>query len=421
MTELIIAVLILLALLGVPLFVVLAAGSLALAVSNNTDTAVLIIEMVRLGSSPTLLAIPLFTFAAVVLSHGGAPRRMVQVFTALVGRMPGGLAVVTLTSCAVFTAFSGASGVTILALGGLLHEMLLRESYPAKFSLGLVTASGSVGLLLPPSLVILLYGVVAQVSIEHLYLAGLLPTLLLVAMLSLYSMRVGRATHSQRTIYTREQIRHALREGIWDVLLPVGIIGGLLLGWLTISEAATITAAYAVLLEVVIHRKLHTRRHLIEVIRETAALVGSILIILCVAMGLTNLLIDAQLPMKLLDLLDQHIHSQIQFLLLLNVFLLAVGTMMDIFSAIVVIIPLLLPLAQRFGVDPIHLGILILANLEIGYLHPPVGINLFLASQKFKVPILKVFWATLPFLAILLIWLIIVTYVPLLSLWWQPS
>lgn len=420
MTALIILGLVLLALLGVPLFIVLAAGALLLAASSGIDSAVLIIEMARLGSSPTLLAIPLFTFAAVVLSQGGAPRRMVQIFTALVGRMPGGLALVTLTSCAVFTAFSGASGVTILALGGLLYEMLLRESYPPRFSLGLVTTSGSVGLLLPPSLVVLLYGVVAQVSIEHLFLAGLLPTLLLVGMLSLYSMRVGRATHSMRTTYTREQIKSALREGVWDVFLPVGIIGGLLLGWLTISEAATVTAAYAVVLETAIHRTLHTRQHLLDVIRETSVLVGSILIILCVAMGLTNLLIDAQLPMHLLAILEQHIHSPLQFLLLLNVFLLGVGTMMDIFSAIVVIVPLLLPLAQRFGVDPVHLGILVLANLEIGYLHPPVGINLFLSSQRFKVPILKVFYATLPFLGVMLLWLMLVTYVPWLSLWWRP-
>jgi C4-dicarboxylate transporter DctM subunit len=419
MTGLLVTGLILLALVGVPLFVVLAAGSLLLAFNSATDPAVLIVEMVRLGTSPTLLAIPLFTFAAVVLSHGGAPKRMVQVFTALVGRLPGGLAVVTLTSCAVFTAFSGASGVTILALGGLLYEMLLRESYPQKFSLGLVTASGSVGLLLPPSLVVLLYGVVAQVSIEHLFLAGLVPTLLLLVMLGLYSMRVARATHSQRTVYNRTETLHALRVGMWDVFLPVGIIGGLLLGWLTISDAATVTAGYALVLETLIHRTLHTRRHLIEVIRETAALVGGILVILCVAMGLTNLLIDAQLPMKLLAVLERHIDSPIQFLLLLNVFLLGVGTMMDIFSAIVVIVPLLLPLAQRFGVDPVHLGILVLANLEIGYLHPPVGINLFLASQRFKMPILKVFWATLPFLLILLVWLMLVTYVPLLSLWWQ--
>ncbi len=419
MTSLIILGLFLFAFLGVPLFVVLAAGSLMLAASSNTDSAVLIVEMVRLGSSPTLLAIPLFTFAGVVLSHGGAPRRLVQVFTALVGRMPGGLAVVTLTSCAFFTAFSGASGVTILALGGLLHGMLLREAYPEKFSLGLVTSAGSIGLLLPPSLVILVYGVIAQVSIEKLFLAGLVPTLLLLVMLSLYSMRIGRATHARRTVYDSDQIRQALREGIWDVFLPVGIIGGLLSGWLTVAEAATVTAAYAVVLETLIHRTLHTRRHLIEVVRETAVLVGSILIILCAAMGLTNLLIDAQIPMHLLETLEQHIHSPLQFLLLLNIFLLMVGAMMDIFSAIVVVVPLLLPLAQRFGVDPIHLGILVLANLEIGYLTPPVGINLFLSCQRFKVPILKVFQSTLPFLLIMLLWLMLVTYVPMLSLWWQ--
>lgn len=411
--------LVLLALLGVPLFVVLGAGSLYAAWSADLDTALLAVEMTRLASSPNLMAIPLFTLAGVVLSRGGAPQRLVKLFNALIGWMPAGLAVVAITVCAFFTAFSGASGVTILALGGLLYPMMLREGYSKNFSLGLLTSSGSLGLLFPPSLVVLIYGIVAGVSIEQLFMAGLVPGVLLLVMLSLYSM-VSTVRHQpQRHAFSLPQLAKAARVGIWDLALPVGVIGGLLGGLVTVTEAATIAAAYALLLETVIHRHIKFFADLPQVFRETAVLVGSIMIILGVAMGLTNLLIDAQVPMKILAAMENSVTSQLQFLLLLNLFLLVVGCMMDIFSAIIVVVPLILPLAQRFGVDPVHLGVIFLANLEIGYLTPPVGINLFLASQRFKEPILKLFRASFPFLVIMLLWLALITYVPELALWWR--
>jgi C4-dicarboxylate transporter, DctM subunit len=410
-TIAIIVFLVLIAALGVPLFVVLGAGSLIATYAAGLDPAVLLIEMLRLSSSPNLIAIPLFTLAGVTLARGGAAQRLVQLFNTGFGWMQGGLAIVALLSCAFFTAFSGASGVTILALGGLLYPMLVGENYSKRFSLGLLTSSGSLGLLFPPSLAVLLYGIIAGVSIEQLFTAGIIPGTILLVMLALYAMVTSRRIGIPRHPFSFAAFIAAARAGLWDILLPVGIIAGLFGGYVTVTEAASCSAAYALLLD--------NRAIFYEVFRETCVLVGSLLIILGIALGLTNLMIDAQLPMMILSMLEQDITSQWQFLLLLNGFLLIIGCIMDIFSATMVIVPLILPLAQRFGVDPVHLGIIFLANLEIGYLTPPVGINLFLASQRFREPMLSLFHAALPFLFIMLIWLALVTYLPQLSLWWK--
>jgi tripartite ATP-independent transporter DctM subunit len=414
-----VALLVVIAVFGMPLFVVLAAGGLLATHSADLDPAILIVEMNRLAGTPNLVAIPLFTLAGVVLAAGGAPQRLIRLFNAMFSWLPGGLAIVALTSCAFFTAFSGASGVTILALGGLLYPMLTSVGYPQRFSLGLLTTSGSLGLLFPPSLAILLYAIVAQVSIDELFLAGIVPGLLLLLLLSLYSLQYGKHITVPRQAFSGAELLAAVRFGIWDILLPVGIVAGIFSGIVTVTEAAACTAAYVIVLESFIHHTLSVRRQLPMVLRDTAVLVSSILIILGVAMGLTNLLIDAQVPMHLLEFLEAHIDSPLQFLLLLNVFLLVVGAMMDIFSAIVVVVPLILPLALRYGVDPVHLGIIFLANLEIGYSTPPVGINLFIACQRFEQPILRLFRAALPFLAIMIVWLMMVTYMPDLTLWWK--
>ncbi len=416
MTIALTLLIVLLATLGLPLFVALAAGGLLSTYKSGLDPAVLIIELNRLATSPNLTAIPLFTFAGVALAAGGAPQRLIQVFNALVGWLPGGVAAVTLMACAFFTAFSGASGVTILALGGLLLPMLTSVGYPQRFNLGLLTSSGSIGLLFPPSLPVLLYGIVAGVNIDAMFLAGLLPGLLLLLLMGLYCMAIGVRLNIPRQTFDTGVLQRALREGVWDLLLPVGVVWGIFGGIVTVSEAAACTAAYVLLLETVIHRSLSLRSQLVPILRETCVLVGSILVILGVAMGLTNLLIDAQVPMHLLEWVSANVDSKLQFLLLLNLALLIVGAMMDIFSAIVVVVPLLMPLALQFGVDPVHLGIIFLANLEIGYCTPPVGINLFIASQRFGKPILSLFVASLPFLAIMLVWLALVTYVPQLSL-----
>jgi tripartite ATP-independent transporter DctM subunit len=419
MTLLIIAVLVLLALLGLPLFVALAGGSLLATFNAGLDPALLIVELNRLASSPYLAAIPLFTLAGVVLAAGGAPERMIQLFNAMVGWLPGGMAAVAIASCAFFTAFSGASGVTILALGGLMFPMLLHAGYSERLNLGLLTTSGSLGLLFPPSLAILLYGIVAGVSIDEMFLAGIVPGILLMLMLGLFCLYVGSKSSVPRHKFSWTNLGRAAREAFWDILLPIGVIVGIFGGFLTITEASACTAIYVLVLEVVIHREIHLGKHLMPILSDTTVLVGSILIILSVAMGLTNLLIDAQVPMIILGWMEEHVDTQLQFLLLLNVFLLVVGAMMDIFSATVVVVPLILPIALRYGVDPIHLGIIFLANLEIGYSTPPVGINLFIASQRFGRPVLSLFRAALPFLALMLIWLALVTYIPAISLWWR--
>ena len=412
-------ILILLALLGLPLFIVLGAGGLLASLSAELDPVGLIIEMYRLASQPNLIAIPLFTLAGMIMAAGAAPQRLIKLFNAMFGWMHGGLAIVTIVACAFFTAFSGASGVTIIALGGLLYPMLKQAGYNERFSLGLLTTSGSLGLLFPPSLAILLYGIVAGVNIDELFLAGIVPGLLLLLILSLYSYRTAVKWNTPRLEFSFRELANAIRVGIWDILLPVVLMVGIFGGFVTVTEAAAFTAVYALFVEVVIARKIKLQRDMPKVLIETASLVGSILVILGVAMGLTNLIIDSQLPMQLLSLLGDNIDSQLQFLILLNIFLLIVGAMMDIFSAIVVVVPLILPLAARYNVDPVHLGIIFLANLEIGYMTPPVGINLFIASQRFGKSILTLFRSALPFLLIMLIWLMLISYLPWLTLWWK--
>lgn len=411
------ALLIALALVGMPLFVVMGAAALSATHEAQLDPALLMVEFARLAASPNLVAIPLFVLAGATLGQGGAPHRLVRFFNALLGWMPAGMAAVTMVTCMVFTAFSGASGVTILALGGLLFPMLKESRYPEKFSLGLVTSGGSMGLLLPPSLAVLLYGVVAQVNIGDMFIAGLLPTLLLFVIVGVYAMLRG-ARNAPRQAFQWRELLVAARLGWADLMLPIGVIGGLVGGWLTVAELAAFTALYALVLETLIHRTIKLKA-LVWVAYEAATLVGSLFIILGLSLGLTNLLVDAQVPMRLLDWVVAQVHSPLEFLMWMNLALLAVGCMMDIFSAIVIVTPLLMPLAMHFGIHPVHLGIVILANLEIGYLTPPVGINLFLASQRFKQPILTVFRATLPFLVLMLGWLAIVTYVPSLSLWYS--
>ncbi|VAW56353.1 TRAP-type C4-dicarboxylate transport system, large permease component [hydrothermal vent metagenome] len=411
--------LILLAMVGLPLFIVLGAGGIYASFESEIDPIVLIIELYRLANQPNLITIPLFTLAGMIMAAGGSPKRLVTLFNALLGWMPGGLAMAAIVSCSFFTAFTGASGVTIIALGGLLYPLFMQANYSEKFSLGLLTSSGSLGLLFPPSLAILLYGIVSGTSIDELFLAGIVPGLLLLVMLSLYSYKSARVWHEPCHPFSFAKLRSAINKTKWDIFLPLLVITGIFGGFVTVAEAAAVTAAYALFIETIIYKEIKLQADLPKILIDTATLVGSILIILGVAMGLTNLLIDTQLPTKLLALIESHIDSQLQFLLLLNIFLLVIGAMMDIFSAIVVVVPLIMPLALRYQVDPVHLGILFLANLEIGYMTPPVGINLFIASQRFGKDILTLFRAALPFLAIMLVWLLMISYLPVLTLWWK--
>lgn len=419
MTLVLVPLLVFLATLGLPLFVVLGAAGLYAASQSGLDFAVLIIELNRISSSPNLIAIPLFTFAGVILAAGGAPQRLIRFFDVTLGWLPGGMGAVALSVCAFYTAFSGASGVTILALGGMLYPMLRQVGYPERFTLGLLTSSGSLGILFAPSLAILLYGIIAGESIDEMFLAGAGPGFLLLLMLIGYSFFSGKRFNLPYHPFDPGALIPAFRNAVWDLFLPFGVIIGIFGGFVTIGEVSACTAGYVLFVECFVHKSVDLRRQLTPIVVETSVLVGSLLIILGVAMGLTNLLIDAQVPMILLGWAEQHIHGPLEFLLFLNLFLLVVGAMMDIFSAIIVVVPLILPLAHQYGVDPVHLGVIMLANLEIGYSTPPVGLNLFIACQRFKKPLLSLFRSTLPFLAIMLVWLLIITYLPVISLWWR--
>jgi C4-dicarboxylate transporter DctM subunit len=406
---------VLLALLGTPLFIIISASALLSFSLVGIDSSIVIIEMYRLAKTPMLIAIPLFAFAGYVLAESGAPTRLVRVSRAVFGWLPGGLAVVVLFACTLFTAFTGASGVTIIALGGLLLPALLSEKYPEKFSLGLVTTSGSLGLLLPPSLPLILYGVVTKTSIDQLFIAGIVPAALLVILLSLFSVYKGLEAEVPSSRATLREVTDAIRVAKWELPLPAVVLAGIYGGYFAISEAAALTAFCVVVVEVAIYRDVNVR-DLPRIMQKSMVLVGGILIILGAALALTNYMIDAEIPMKLLDFLKVHIQSKLLFLVMLNIFLLAVGCMIDIFSALVVIVPLISPVAQAYGIHPVHLGIIFLVNLGIGYSTPPVGMNLFIASFRFERPVLKLYMACLPFLAILLIALVIITYVPGLSL-----
>ncbi len=412
--------LIVLALLGTPLFVIIAATALLGVYRAGIDLAAVPIEFYRLAEMPILLAIPLFTFAGYLLSETGAPSRLVRVTHALLGWMHGGLAIVALLVCALFTAFTGASGVTIVAMGALLYPALKQAGYHDKFSLGLVTTSGSLGLLFAPSLPLILYGViVAQlgigpvVTVDDLFLAGVFPGLLMLVLLSGYSMWQSRGAPLHA--FSRVEALAALREVAWELPLPFVVLGGIYGGYFAISEAAAITVVYVLVVEVLILREVRFRA-LPRIMRESMVLVGGILVILGVSLASTNYLIDAEIPAQLFAAVSAHITNKLTFLLLLNVFLLILGTVLDIVSALVIMVPLLLPLALGYGIDPLHLGIIFLANMQIGYFTPPVGMNLFIASYRFKKPIMELYLATLPFFALLLIAVLIITYWPALSL-----
>jgi tripartite ATP-independent transporter DctM subunit len=403
------------ALLGTPLFIIISIIAIAGFLSQGIDLIAIIIEMYRLASAPMLLAIPLFTFAGYIMAESNTPKRLVNLSRAFLGWMPGGLAVVALCACAFFTAFTGASGVTIVALGGLLFPALASEKYEEKFSLGLLTTSGSLGLLFPPSLPIIIYGFVAQTSVDQLFVAGIVPGIMLVVMLSLYAMVNGKRMKVERVAFSIGTMAKALRGAAWEIPLPFLVLGGIYGGFITVSEAAAITVTWVFIVEFFIYRDL-SLKEVPRVIRESMLLVGGILIIMSAAFGFTSYLIDEQVPMKILSFIKGNFSSQLLFLLMLNALLLVVGCLMDIFSALIIVVPLIVPIARGFDVNLVHLGIIFLANLEIGYMTPPVGLNLFISSFRFNRPIIKLYYATLPFLLILIIALVIITYVPDLSL-----
>ena len=406
---------ILLLLIGVPVFVVICGLALYLFFASGIDLSAIIIEMHRMATTPVLVAIPLFTFSGFLLSESGAPKRLIRLANAVLGWLPGGIAVIALVSCAIFTALTGATGLTIIALGGILLPAMTRTKYPEAFSLGLLTTSGTLGLLFPPSLPLIIYAIVAGIRIDQLFIAGILPGILLVVLLSVFSIMRAVRADVPKTRFQISEILSALREALWELPLPLVVLGGIYSGKFAVSEAAAITAVYVLIVEGVVYRDINWK-DLPEIMKKSMVLVGAVLIILGAAMGLTNYLIDAEIPMQMLDFFKSHIQSKVLFLIVLNLFLLAVGCTMGIFSALVVVVPLLTPIAAAYGLDPIHLGIIFLANLEIGASIPPLGINLFIASIRFERPVLKLYWASLPFIAILLMALALITYIPWISL-----
>ena len=409
-------ILLIFALLGTPLFAIIGGSALAGFLREDLPLSSLAIEFYRIAEMPILLAIPLFTFAGYLLSESGAPSRLVRLSNAILGWMPGGLAVVCLATCALFTAFTGASGVTIIALGALLYPALKQAGYQERFSLGLVTSAGSLGLLFAPSLPLILYGVVAQISIDDLFRAGVLPGVIMVVMLSAWSMWVNRGQKQASGTFSWKEVVAAVKAARWEIPLPIIVLGGIYSGQFAVSEAAAVTAVYVLIIDVLILREVKLVA-LPRIMRESMVLVGAILLILGVSLASTNVMIDAGVPQQLLAFVGGLVDDKTSFLILLLIFLLILGAILDIFSALVLVVPLLLPIAASFNVDPMHLGIIFLATMQLGYLTPPVGLNLFISSFRFEKPITEVYMATMPFLLILLLSVLLIAFFPQLSLW----
>ncbi len=406
---------ILLTLLGVPVFLLIGSGALLAFHSAGMDSSLIMVELYRLASLPALIAIPLFTFSGYVLAESKSPQRLLRLARACFGWMPGGLAIVTLITTALFTAFTGASGVTIIALGGLLYPMLTEQKYSENFTLGLLTTTGSLGLLFPPSLPIILYALIAKVSIDKLFLAGLIPGIFLIVALSVYSLLQGLKNPIPRIPFSMRELKTAARETIWEIPLPFIIIGGIYGGLFTASEASAVMAFYVIIAECFIYKDLNLMKDMPSIMVKSMMLVGAILAVMGMALGLTNYLIDEQLPMKLFEWMHQYIQSKTVFLIFLNIFLLIMN-MIEMFSAIIIVVPLIVPVAEQYGIDLVHLGVIFLLNLEIGYMTAPFGLNLFLSSLRFEKPITKIYAASIPFWLILIVTLIFVTYLPSLSL-----
>ncbi|HET6338851.1 MAG TPA: TRAP transporter large permease [Polyangiales bacterium] len=415
---LIVVGLILLAFVGVPLFALFGAAALALFLSLPEGTwASPAIDMfgMQFAENPSIMTIPLFTFAGYLLAESGMPRRLLEVSRAWLGWMPGGLAIVCLIGSAFFTTFTGGSGITIVAVGGLLMPAMLKERYPQQFTLGLVTTGGSLGILFPPSVPLVLYGIISNVSMNKLLVAGLIPGTLVVVALAIYGSITGIRVGFVRQPFVFKHAWRTLWVFKWELAIPLVLIAGFASGILRIHETSVFTALYVLFIETVIYRDINIRKDLPRVVIESMTLVGAILIIMACAVGFTGWLIQAEVPQHLLDLMQSMITSQFVFLLVLNIFLIIVGMLMEIFAAIVVAVPLVLPLARAYGLDPYHFAIIFLLNLEIAYLMPPLGINLFISSIRFGRPVTQLYRAVLPFIGVLFVTLMVVSYVPIIT------
>lgn len=409
------------ALIGAPLFAVILAAAMLGFYAQEVPLSVITIELYRITETPLLLALPLFTFTGYLLAEGNTSSRIVRLTSAFFGWMPSGLAIVALLTCAFFTAFTGASGVTIVAIGALLLPALTKAQYPERFSLGLVTTSGSLGLLLPPSLPLILYGIIAQqmgygeeVQIKTLFVAGILPAILMILLLGLYSLWANRDNPIPLTPFSWSEARAALWDARWEIPMPIFVLGGIYGGFFAVSEAAAATALYVLVMELILYKEIRIKE-LPGIMQKSMMVVGGILLILGVSLAFTNFLVDAEVPTRMFELIQNSINDKLTFLILLNIILLILGAILDIFSAIVIMVPLLLPVAIGYGIDPVHLGIIFLANMQIGYFTPPVGMNLFIASYRFNKPITELYRATLPYMFVLMAAVLVITFVPALT------
>lgn len=415
MTILILLCITLLAVIGTPLFAVMGGSAILNYWMADIPLQAVSDEFFGLASKPVLKALLLFAFAGCMLGHSNAPKRVLRISNSILGWLPGGLAIVAIVSCALLTSFTGASGITIVALGGLLLPAMLKNHYSRNFSLGTITASGSLGLLFPPSLPVILYCVISGTNIDDLFIAGILPGILLIVVLSSYALCKGQNKNIIRQHFTFMEILKALWEAKYELPLPFLVIGGIYSGMFAVSEAAVIAAAYVLIVEMFVYREVKFKA-LGKISRESVMLTGGILIILGMALAVTNCMIHQEVPTKVFEFANKYMTNKYAFLAVLNLFLLVVGCMIDIYAATVLIVPLILPIADEFGIHPVHLGIIFLVNLGIGYVTPPVGLNLFIASIRFREPVLKLYWAALPFVILLLLALIAITYIPQLSL-----
>jgi len=403
--------------LGAPIFAMIGGLGLLLFWGADVPIASMSVEHYRLTVNPALPSIPLFTLAGYLMAEGGASRRLLRVFSAVFGSIIGGPAIAVVLICAFFTAFTGGSGVTILALGGLLMPILLGAKFSERDALGLVTGAGSLGILLPPCLPVILYAIIARVDIREMFLGGFLPGILLIAMTAAWGIWSGRRNPAPRPAFDGAEALRAVWAAKWELFLPVVSLAALFGGWATPVEAAALTAAYAFVVEVLIHRDLHLWRDVPRVAAEAGLLIGGILLILGVALGLTNYLIDAQVPDHLAAWSEAHVHSRWLFLLGLNLVLIGIGSLVEIYAAIIVAAPLLVPIGVQLGINPIHLGVLFLANMELGFLAPPIGLNLLLASYRLKKPVSEVTRATFPLLVVMFLGVLLITYFEPLTTW----
>lgn len=422
MGVLVAIVIIVLAFIGMPLFAVMGGSSEALWLTHDQETlrhlrfiAPNVLDE-RFAGSPILVTIPLFTFVGYLMAESKTPDRIVRASSAFFGWMPGGLAIVCIVASAFFTTLTGGSGVTIVAIGGLLYPALRKQGYPHEYALGLVTTGGSLGLLLPPSLPILVYALVAGIDFNVAFKAAAVPGIMIMVMLAIHAVYTGRKYNVPRSELDFREMAAAVWLLKWELGVPVVILGGLGSGLTSLDESAALTAVYTLCIEVFVYKDLDLKKDLPRVAKASMALAGAIILILSMANALINFVIDQRIPSRVLDaMLGLGLTETWQFLIVLNIFLLVLGMLMEGFSAILVAVPLILPFAARFNLQPFHLAVMFLLNLEIAYCAPPLGLNLFIASFRFEKPLVSLYRIVLPFTGILVLGLLVVMYVPKVS------